>query len=226
MGDRSRTGQLLQSRLHQDDGRHGAGERLSDESHHRQEYSLDGARARQDETLLHHDSSQGHPPQLDGQHARAGTLRRQGVPRAGDVLRRLRGPRGSAAAGDEHHQGHGRDLRPEDEPRRQEEPPEEALRILLQPDGCPGESSVGCLLRAHHQRFLCQEPLRQGAGGMEVSALHARLREGGEEPRRQRGTRPRLSGCEGARQEHPGGLHLRPRVLHGRARMVRQAIHV
>jgi len=61
---------------------------------------------------------------------------------------------------------------------------------------------------------------------VQISALHARLRQSAQEPRRQRGHPARRTEARRPLRQHARGLHQRPRLLHGRTRLVRQALHV
>ena len=80
--------------------------------------------------------------------------------------------------------------------------------------------------RAAHRGVLPPRAAGARTGAVEVQPLHARLPEDAPLARRQRGAAARPSREVGSGRQHAGGLHLGPGLLHGRARLVRQALHV
>ena len=228
LGNTARAGRLLQPRLHPADGRHGALRRLYHEHHHRQEHRVARARTRPGEALLSRGAPQGTAPQLDGRHVRPRAFRGPHVPRAGDLLRRLRRTSGSRRTGDVHRlePRHGPDIRPQNAAAGPEKPPQRRIRGDDRAHEPGTARGVGPLLRADRSELLRPQPAGARTGRMEVHPLHARLPQNAQIPRRQRGTAARLPRGVGTRREHPHSVHLRPGILHGRARLVRQAIHV
>ena len=229
-GNTARAGRLLQPRLHPADGRHGALRRLYHEHHHRQEHRVASSTGRRtpEEALLSRGAPQGAAPQLDGRHVRPRAFRGPDVPRAGDLLRRLRRTSGSRRTGDVHRlePRHGPDIRPQNAAAGPEKPPQRRIRGDDRAHEPGTARGVGPLLRADRSGLLRPQPAGARTGRMEVHPLHARLPQNAQIPRRQRGTAARLPRGVGTRREHPRSVHLRPGILHGRARLVRQTVHV
>lgn len=146
----------------------------------------------------------------------------------GDLLRRLRRTSGSRRTGDVHRlePRHGPDIRPQNAAAGPEKPPQRRIRGDDRTHEPGTARGVGPLLRADRSGLLRPQPAGARTGRMEVHPLHARLPQNAQIPRRQRGTAARLPRGVGTRREHPRSVHLRPGILHGRARLVRQTVHV
>ncbi len=155
-------------------------------------------------------------------------LSRTARSRAGDLLRRLRRTSGSRRTGDVHRlePRHGPDIRPQNAAAGPEKPPQRRIRGNDRAHEPGTARGVGPLLRADRSGLLRPQPAGARTGRMEVHPLHARLPQNAQIPRRQRGTAARLPRGVWTRREHPRSVHLRPGILHGRARLVRQTVHV
>ena len=207
----ARPGPLLQPADDSQRQRRSGTRGLRHRDHHRAGAGLAEKRPRQEQAVSVDVPPQGPAPELGAGAGEPVAVRRGEIPGAAHAVRRLQRPRQGRA-------------RPEDDDRQRHECPQD-LKLVAPAELNAEQRKAWDAYYEPAQRGLSQaEPPGERAGPLEVPAVPARLLRLHRLHRPVRGQATGLSEAGRAGPEHHRGLLLRPGLLPGRARLVRQAV--